>query len=120
MTDLTDYGENQCAVNFAAVATLHIALHSADPGETGATAELSGDGYARVPAAFTATGSAADNDADVVFAAPTADKGTVTHLSIWDALTGGNCWWKGGLDTSFAWPSGTYTLPAASITATFD
>lgn len=121
MTDLTDYGENQCAANFAAVATLHVALHTADPGETGASNELAvANGYARIPAAFTATGSSADNDADVVFGPATDNLGTVTHLSIWDALSGGNCWWKGPLDSSVSWPNGTITLDAGTIVATFD
>jgi len=120
MTDLTDYGENQCAANFAAVATLHVSLHTADPGETGASNELSGDGYARVPAAFTATGSSADNDADVDWAAVTVNKGTVTHISIWDALSGGNCWWKGALSASFDWPGGTYSMAAGTIVVNFD
>ena len=125
MVALTNYGENQCALLFgdettSVTSTRYVALHSGDPGETGATDELSGDGYARVLATFSATGSTTDNDADIVFAAPTLDKGTVTHVSVWDAITGGNCWAKGALTTSFAWPGGTYTISAGDLDVTFD
>jgi hypothetical protein len=73
----------------------YVALHTGDPGETGASSEVSGTGYARQSAAFDAPASGATaNTADLTFTAGGA-WGTVTHASIWDAVSGGNCLWQG-------------------------
>lgn len=81
-----------------------ISLHTADPGETGSTAELTDSGYARKSASFGTPVSGAGtcaNDAEVLFNA-IADAGpfTVTHFGIWTAATGGSCIIKGALATS--------------------
>lgn len=117
MTDLTNHGENLAAA--ACDGALYAALHVGDPGETGASNELSGDGYTREAVTLTTTASVASSTGDVTFGPVTADKGTVTHGSIWDALSGGNCIAKGPLAASFAWPNGTYTISAGEITLTF-
>lgn len=65
---------------------------------TGAT-EPSGGAYARV--AFTnnktnwgtAASGALTNSTAITFAESTASWGTITHVFISDALTGGNIWW---------------------------
>lgn len=121
MTDLTNYGENAAVDALLGTGTFYIALHTADPGETGASNELTvANGYARQSATFTVSGDTADNDAQVQFGPATADQGTVTHFSIWDAATAGNCIAKSALTTSRAWPSGTLTFAAAAITLTLD
>ena len=87
---------------------VYVALHTGDPGETGALLELSGDGYARTVVTFGAPTDAGDgnsqvtNSAAVTFPAATADWGTVTHFSLWDASSAGNCLWKGALTESRA------------------
>jgi hypothetical protein len=80
----------------------YVALHTADPGETGATGELSGNGYARQSATFTEdTNGLVDNDAIITFGPNTTTNwGTVSHVSVWDALTTGNCLAKGALSSS--------------------
>jgi hypothetical protein len=84
--------------------TWFVALHTADPGETGATGELSGNGYARQSATFTEdTNGLVDNDADINFGPNiTTPWGTVTHVSVWDASSAGNCLAKGALSSSVA------------------
>ncbi len=90
-------------VAFTPPAKTYIALHTADPGETGANAEVSTStwpGYLRQDAAK--GGAQADawsvpsdgvtkNTLQLIYAmydgAPAL---TVTHFSIWDAQTGGN------------------------------
>lgn len=81
-----------------------VALHTGDPGETGASNELSGNGYTRQAATFTANGDGTtDNDATLTFGPnTTSDWGTVTHVSIWDASSAGNCLIKGALTASKA------------------
>ena len=84
----------------------YVGLHTANPGLTG-TSEVSGNAYARVAVAFDAVeanGSAGwkvKNTASVLFAKATpAGWGEVTHFSVWDALTSGNCLSTGKLTTA--------------------
>lgn len=74
---------------------IYASLHTADPGETGAS-EVSGNGYARVSIGvgasnWTRSAGAADNDNAITFTGPTPSNwGTVTHFGLWDAATSGN------------------------------
>jgi len=77
----------------------YVGLHTGDPGEDADQAELVGDGYARVAVSFTVTGSTAENSISVTFGPATAPWGTVSHFSVWDAVTGGNPIYKGALTT---------------------
>lgn len=77
--------------------TWYVALHTGDPSMDGSDNEAGYLAYARVAATFTATqpGGAdtpwrVTNDADVTFPAP--DVGvTVNYVTVFDALSGGNC-----------------------------
>ena len=82
--------------------TWFVALHTADPGETGATAELSGNGYARQSVTFNASsGGLVDNTAELTFGPNiTTNWGAVTHVSVWSAVTAGNCLMYGALSAS--------------------
>lgn len=108
MAAITDYLEPALlnhvfrATAFTSPTSIYVALHTADPGETGATGELVGNAYARVAVTFGApavdgTAHAVSNSATVTFPAATAAWGTVTHWSLWDASALGNCLWKGAL-----------------------
>lgn len=98
MSALTNYAENALInaelrnVPFTSPATIYMALHTADPTETGAVGEVAGGGYARKAIAF---GAPADgvclNTGLVSWTAAGADYGTVSHVSLWDSLAGGNC-----------------------------
>ncbi len=72
----------------------YLALHNADPGETG-TSEMHAPthgAYARISVAFTAAaGGIVSNNASISFMAASNTWGVVTHYSVWDALSGGNC-----------------------------
>ena len=81
-------------------ANRYVALHTADPTEVGNVGELSGNGYARQAATFgAASGGSASNTSTHTFTA-TGAWGNVTHFSIWDSLTAGNCLFKGSLATA--------------------
>jgi hypothetical protein len=46
---------------------------------------------------------------------------TITHVSVWDASTAGNCLWVGALTASKALNAGdTFTIPSGSFTASLD
>jgi hypothetical protein len=69
----------------------YVGLFTTDPGETGAGTEVTGFGYARTAVTFTVAGDTASNSAGVEFPAATGGAfGTVTHIGIMDASTGGN------------------------------
>lgn len=78
----------------------YVALHTADPTAAGTANEVTGSGYARVvaTATLTRTGSQVQNTAGSVSFPTVITTGyTVTHASIWDALTTGNCLYYGAL-----------------------
>jgi hypothetical protein len=86
--------------------SLYLSLHTGDPGDAGAN-EVSASGYTRLAIArTTAEWSRSDdglgltyvaNAAAINFPSPSSDWGTVTHIGIWDASTGGNLLWTGAL-----------------------
>jgi hypothetical protein len=94
-------------------------LHVGDPGEAGLLA----------PAAETTrksiTGAAAVNGTFTSVNALTwtnvaADE-TLTHISVWDDLTAGNCWWTGALSASEDVEAGDdFTIPIGALTVSLD
>jgi hypothetical protein len=128
MTALTNHGESQ-VIKWAFTddsvtrpSAWYVALHTADPTEVGNVGEVSGNGYARQSAVFNEdTNGLVDNDSDIVFGPNTTSNwGDITHVSIWDAASGGNCWMKGALSSpvtiqvgdSFRFPAGDLDLSA--------
>jgi hypothetical protein len=78
--------------------TRHLALFTAAPSDSGGGTELSGNGYARQTLTFGATsspGGVASNSAAVEFTAAGGNWGSVTHIGIFSASTGGNLLWHG-------------------------
>ena len=91
-TDIANIGDAAGLQNSATAGSLYVALHTADPGETGtqATSEATYTGYARVAVArsgagWTVSGTAptqAANAAAVTFGACTAGSSTCTYFSV--------------------------------------
>ena len=68
----------------------YIGLFTAAPGEAGGGTEVSGGGYVRKAVTFSVSGNLATNSAAVEFDVATATWGTITHVAVFDAVTGGN------------------------------
>lgn len=75
--------------------SLHVSLHTADPGEAGtqATSEVTYTSYARVAVArsgagWTVTGNSVVPAAAITFPAGTGGSGTATHFGVGTALSG--------------------------------
>lgn len=109
--NLSDYAENLLLDwLFSAVGGLtrptswYMALHVGPPGENGLAGEIgSGKGYARKPITFgVSLGGVKTNNLVADFGPSTAAWGTVTHFSIWDAVSGGNMLAWGTLTSSQA------------------
>lgn len=100
----------------------YLALHTADPGETGATGEVSTGGYARQAVTFNAASSgAATNSSTHTFTPSGANWGSITYFSVWDAVSAGNCLYSGALTTARTINDGeSLTVAAAAITVSED
>lgn len=78
----------------------YVGLYTSAPSDAGGGTELSGSGYARESAAFAAATSGTgttSNSGAIVFTADGGDWGSVTHMGIHDAVSGGNLLWHGAL-----------------------
>jgi hypothetical protein len=119
MSAASDYLENKLydnllrGVNFPPPAAIYVALHTASPGDTGANEvtlaafpaykrQDAAKGSGNVADGWTPpAGGSGKNALQLIFpvfdgAAPI----TVTHYTLWDALTGGNCLVSGQLASS--------------------
>jgi hypothetical protein len=113
MSAASDYLEGQIrahiyrTASFAKPTVLGHALYTAAPGEAGGGTEVAGGSYARVDrppldanwTAASATDGLTDNAADIVFPAPTANWGQITHFAQLDAVSAGNFLIYGALTT---------------------
>jgi hypothetical protein len=128
--NLSDWAENALmdwlmgGANPTRPTTRYVALHTGDPGESGASNEVgAGVGYARQAVTFSAaSGGACSNAANVVFGpASGAGFGTVTHITLWDDEPGGNCLWSGPLAAGQAVAAGvSFTIVAGDLDLALD
>ena len=103
--------------------SFYIALFTSNPAEdaSGTEVSTSGTAYARQSATFTVSGNEATNSAAIEFPTATASYGTVTHIGVYDASTGGNLIAYAALTTSKAIDTGdVLRLPANDLDITMD
>jgi len=99
----------------------HVGLFTSNPGEDGSGTEVATGAYARQSAAFTVTGNTASNSAALEYPTATADYGTVTHIGVFDASTGGNLISYAPLNTSKTIATGdVLRIPAGDLDITLD
>ena len=101
----------------------YLALFTSNPAEdaSGTEVSTSGTAYARQSATFTVSGNEATNSAAIEFPTATASYGTVTHIGVYDASTGGNLIAYAALTTSKAIDTGdVLRLPANDLDITMD
>lgn len=128
MGALTDYLENKlldhvlCNTAYTPPTTVYVGLFTAAPGEAGGGTEVSGGGYARQAASFSAAANGqASNSADIVFPVATADWGTITHIALFDAQTAGNMLLYAALAASKTIQTGDqFIIKAGNLTVTLD
>lgn len=134
MANLSDFLENNLinhlfrTASYSKPAGLHIALFTAAPNDAGGGTEVTGGSYARVArapgdanwAATSGTNGQTSNVAAINFGTATANWGTITHIGIFDASTGGNLLFWGALGTSRTINNGdSFEIPAGQLTVTF-
>ena len=124
---LSDFAENELLDallkngSFAGGATVYVSLHAGDCGENGAN-EVAGGSYVRQASGgfSTAAGGTTDNDALIDFAGmPAVGGGGVTHIGIWDLVSGGNFLIGGALTAARVVSAGdTLRIPAGDLDVT--
>lgn len=101
----------------------YLALFTSNPDEDGSGTEVStvGTAYARQTAAFTVSGNTASNNAAIEFPTATASYGTVSHVGVYDASTGGNLIAYAALSTAKTIDTGdVLRVPAGDLDITLD
>lgn len=129
MAKMTNYLEDKLAAHvlkataFTVPATIHIALATAvSNGEAGTFTEVTGGAYARRQVTFgTVSNGTCSNTADIDFPQATANWGTVTHVVLMDAATGGNALFYQNLTTArLIEIDDILRIPAGSLSVAFD
>ena len=100
----------------------YLGLFTSDPTETGsAGTEVSGGGYVRKAVTFTVSGNLATNSGAIEWDAATASFGTITHIAVLDAASGGNMIASSALTASKAIATDDIIrVPAGDLDITLD
>lgn len=101
----------------------YLALFTTNPAEDASGSEVSASGtaYARQSATFTVSGNTASNSAAIEFPTATASYGTVTHVGVYTASSGGDLIAYAALSTSKAIDTGdVMRVPAGDLDVTLD
>ena len=113
MSAMSDYLENKVldhilgTTSYAMPTTVYVGLSTASFADDNSGTELSGNGYARVSASFSAaSGGTTSNSAGVEFSAATGSWGSVSHFGVFDASSGGNLLIHGAFTTAKTVASG--------------
>ncbi len=122
MADLTDYAKNLlgralCARSPALPSQVYLGLGTGGSDPTGLTGEPVGSGYARQKVTFSGTG--AQQNTDAIRFTFTAPVGTLTHVGLFDAASGGNpLTWSALASAAAVTGAGTVTINAAGLVLT--
>ena len=110
---MSDYLENEILDHilgtgaYTMPTTVYVGLSTASLNDDNSGTELSGSGYARQSATFSAASSGTtSNSAAIEFPAATGSWGTVSHFGIYDAASSGNLLIHGAFTTGKAIASG--------------
>jgi len=107
MSQFSDYAENALfnlllrATSLSAPTTVYIALYTSNPTDANTGTELATGNYVRQPVTFAApsNGSGA-NSGNVTWDPASTAFGVISHIGIFDSLTGGNLLLYGALNSS--------------------
>ena len=99
----------------------YLGLFTSAPGEAGGGTEISGNAYVREAVTFSVTGDTATNTAAIEWPVATGNWGTITHVAVFDASTGGNQIAYAALTASKVIATGdVIRIPAGDLDITLD
>lgn len=109
-------------VTLPSPATVYAALFTTDPTDADVGTEVSGGSYARQAVTFgVPVSGATTNSALVTYPTATADWGLVTHVGIYDAVSGGNLLFHAPMTSAEQVLNGqTFTFPIGQLRVTLD
>jgi len=122
MTDLTDYAKNLlgralCARAPALPSQVYLGIGTGGSDSTGLTGEPTGTGYARQKVTFSGIG--AQRNTDAIRFTFTAAAGTMTHVGLFDAASGGNpLTWSALASAALVTGAGSVTINASELVLT--
>lgn len=103
----SDYAENKILDHMLATASwtapsgVYVQLHTGDPGEAG-TSNASAETTRKAASFDAASGGSASLSSTLTWASWSAGAETISHISLWDAASSGNCLGSGALSASKA------------------
>ena len=101
----------------------YLALFTSNPAEdaSGTEVSTSGTAYARQSAAFTVSGNTASNNSAIEYPTATASYGTVSHVGVFTASSGGDLIAYAALSSSKAIDTGdVFRVPSGDLDITLD
>ena len=131
MTAMSNYAEDKTldhslgTAAWTAPSAIYVGLFLTgnDPTDANTGTEITGNGYARVAATFTAAaGGTTSNNAAVTFAAASGGNwGEVSFVGLYDAASGGNLIYHGAVTTPKTIEDGdTFSIATGSLTISLD
>lgn len=128
MAEFSNYLENAVIdavlrnTSYTSPTTVYVGLFTTDPTDAGSGTEVAGGSYARTAVTFSApSNGVTSNSADVEFPQATASWGSVTHIGLHDAASGGNLLFHTVLDTTKTIDSGDiFKIASGNLTVTLD
>lgn len=101
--------------------TWYVALFTTATTDAGGGTEVTGGSYARTAVTFSVTGNVASNTGNVLFPTATANWGTVTHVAIYTAASGGSMLYHGAATSSKLIETGdAYLISSGNLSVTMD
>lgn len=102
---------------FAAPAGLYVKLHVGDPGASGTANPSAVTG--RIQATFNGAAGGVISLASMASQFSMTATETISHISVWDAATGGNCLWTAAIGTPRSYQNGDQlNLTGATLSLT--
>lgn len=125
MSAASDYTEN-LALKWLLTAntatrptTWYVGLFTTATTDAGGGTEVTGGSYARQAASFTVTNDTAATSANILFPTASADWGSISHIAIYDASSGGNMLFHGAASSTKTISSGdAYLINSGNLTVT--
>lgn len=117
MTNLSTYGANAILDGTAMPATLYAQLHVGNPSAAG-TANVATE-TDRVSFTRGAASAGATSNAAALTWAGVAGTEDYSHITIWSASSGGNCWFVGALTANAVTAGDTFEIGAGDLDLSF-
>ena len=127
MAHMSDYLENALinhvlrGIPFSSPPAVYLALFTSDPTDAGTGAEVAAPEYQRQQATFAAPSDGTTTNTDQInFPIAQSSWGTITHIGIFDARTGGNLLFHGPAEVSKAIEANDqYVIRTGTLQVTF-